>query len=127
MAEKKVKKVRKVKPSVKAKDNTSKGVKVSVTKRNNATKEEECIKGEKLENSEGLKPEHFNLNANQTSVGMSKGYSFNMGNYESAKVSCWINLPCENTDADIQDTLDRISGLLDEQLEFEANELDSEE
>lgn len=105
-------------------DHSDEGVKVSVSRRDNYYKTEETVKGDALQ--EDYDNKENPMNKNQTMVGLSKGYSFNMGNFESAKISCWITVPCENNDEAIMDELARLSSLLDEQIEFEANELDGD-
>lgn len=114
------------KKKVVGKDNTSKGVKVSVVKKDNFEKTEEVIK-DTIGDEDIEEMEEEALKNNKALVGMSKGYSYNMGNYESARISCSIKVPCNNTDEDIMDEMNRISELLEEQLEFEANELLGEE
>lgn len=116
-------------PKKKGKDNSAKGVRVEVLKKNNLEKTEEVVK-DTLGNSD-IRDEdeeaEEQIKYNRALIGMSKGYSYNMGNYESAKITCSIKVPCKNTDEDIMDEMNRISELLDEQLEFEANELLGEE
>lgn len=62
----------------------------------------------------------------KTSVGLNKGYTINLGNYESAKISCWITRICDDNDVSVMDTLGEISQLIDEQIEFEISELKEE-
>lgn len=59
----------------------------------------------------------------KTSVGISKGYTVNLGNYESARISCWMTKICDDNEIAIMDTLGEISQLIDEQIEFETAEL----
>ena len=118
--------VRKRKPA-KPVDHTEEGVKVSVVKRDNYSKTEELIKGEAIESDDSMELNDVVPKEKEATVGLSKGYSFNMGNFESARINCWISVPCKNDDTEIMDTFARVSELLDEQIEFEANELDSEE
>lgn len=124
MVKEKKKTVTRKRKTAKPVDHTEEGVKVSVIKRDNYTKSEEVVKGEAIE--EDFDGKENPTRSSETIVGLSKGYSFNMGNFESAKISCWISIPCKNDDEEIMDTMARISSLLDEQIEFEANELDSE-
>lgn len=112
-------------PKKKGKDNSDKGIKVEVVKKNNLEKTEEVVK-DTIGNSDREDEDEVSekqIKHNMALVGMTKGYSYNMGNYESAKITCSIRVPCKNTDEDIMDEMNRISELLEEQLEFEANEL----
>ena len=118
------KKVTRKRKTAKPVDHTDEGVKVSVIKRDNYTKSEEVVKGEAVE--EDFDGKENPTRGSETIVGLSKGYSFNMGNFESAKISCWISTPCKNDDVAIMDEMERISRLLDEQIEFEASQLDEE-
>lgn len=66
------------------------------------------------------------LQVGKTSVGISKGYTVNLGNYESARISCWMTRICDDNEVAIMDTLGEISQLIDEQIEFETAELKEE-
>ena len=63
------------------------------------------------------------LPVGKTSVGISKGYTVNLGNYESDRISCWMTKICDDNEIAIMDTLGEISQLIDEQIEFETAEL----
>lgn len=56
-------------------------------------------------------------------VGLSKGLTVNLGNYESARVSCWISRVVNDNETEIMDNLVQISDMLDEQIQFEVDEL----
>lgn len=64
------------------------------------------------------------LESNMTRVGMSKGVTLNMGGYQSARIDIWISKPCENNNVSIEETLNEISSLIDERLEYEVQQLD---
>lgn len=98
-------------------------VSVEVTKREvNGERTTTQIKGAISEDEE-LNPTE-KANEDLATVGLSKGITVNLGNYESARISCWISKPCKNDDKVMMDTMAEISTLLDEQLEFEVNELE---
>lgn len=71
-------------------------------------------------------PNSLGLQVGKTSVGISKGYTINLGNYESARISCWMTRICDDNEVEIMDTLGEISQLIDEQIEFETAELKEE-
>lgn len=114
---------KKIKNTVK--DHSEEGVEVSVevTKREaNGERKTTQVKGavtedEELNVAQEQKPEI-------ATVGLSKGMTINLGNYESARISCWISKPTKTDDKSIMDTMAEISTLLDEQLEFEISELE---
>lgn len=113
------------KASVKAKDNSDKDVKVSleVDKRNaDGTKTTENVKGVVVDNVEDLDP-ISEIPDNTVVVGQSKGYTINLGGYESARINCWISKKTKDDEVAIMNTMAEISQLLDEQLEFEIEEL----
>lgn len=113
------------KVKVKAKDNTDKDVKVSVEvdKRDiNGGKTTENIKGVLVDNVEELNPNE-SIPENKVVVGQSKGYTINLGGYESARINCWISKHTQDDEVSIMNTMAEISQLLDEQLEFEIAEL----
>jgi hypothetical protein len=109
------------KQGVKPKDHSNEGVNVSVEVTNNLEKTTKVKKG--VMNEEPENNPTSSIRAGQAIVGLSKGYSINLGNYESAKVSCWISRVSNDDETAIMDNLAEISGLLDEQLEFEIAEL----
>ena len=121
MAKKVIKKKKPLKAD--AKDNTSKGVKTTVTlKENDYGKKTEYInKGEHIEEQE---EEILGENDNNLAVvKLSKVLTVNLGNYESAKIGCSITRKCKDTDEVIMQTFADVSTLLDEQIEFEVAEL----
>lgn len=116
------------KVKVKAKDNTDKDVKVSVEVDKhdiNGGKTTENIKGVLIDNVEELNPNE-SIPENKVVVGQSKGYTVNLGNYESARINCWISKHTNDDEVSIMNTMAEISQLLDEQLEFEIGELNIE-
>ena len=56
-------------------------------------------------------------------VGLSKGLTINLQNYESARINCWISKVTNDDEVSIMDTLVQISGMIDEQLQFEVDEI----
>ena len=113
------------KVNVKAKDNSDKDVKVSVEvdkREADGTKTTENVKGVVVDNVEDLDP-ISEIPDNTVVVGQSKGYTINLGNYESARINCWISKKTQDDEVSIMDTMAEISQLLDEQLEFEIEEL----
>lgn len=56
-------------------------------------------------------------------VGLSKGLTINLQNYESARINCWISKVTNDDEISIMDTLVQISGMIDEQLQFEVDEI----
>lgn len=65
----------------------------------------------------------LSLPMGQTTVGLSKGLTINLGNYESARINCWISRTVKDDEKVVMDTLADISQLIDEQIEFEVNEI----
>ena len=55
-------------------------------------------------------------------VGLSKGVTLNLGNYESAKFDCWMEAEVLEKERDT--TLDLFSELIDNRLEQEAKVLE---
>jgi hypothetical protein len=78
---------------------------------------EKGIEQENENNPIGALPEGKSI------VGLSKGLTINLGNYESARVSCWISRVANDNEKDIMDNLVQISEMLDEQIQFEVDEL----
>lgn len=56
-------------------------------------------------------------------VGLSKGLTINLQNYESARVNCWISKVSNDDEVSIMNTLAEISELIDEQIQFEVDEI----
>ena len=56
-------------------------------------------------------------------VGLSKGLTINLQNYESARVNCWISKVSNDDEISIMNALAEISGLIDEQIQFEVDEI----
>ena len=57
-------------------------------------------------------------------VGLSKGLTINLQNYESARVNCWISKVTNDDEVSVMDTLVQISEMIDEQLQFEVDEIE---
>jgi hypothetical protein len=58
-------------------------------------------------------------------VGIAKGVTVNMGNYQSARIDCWIIGECEDDDTAKMNKFVENSGLIDEQIEFENDQLEN--
>ena len=56
-------------------------------------------------------------------VGLSKGLTINLQNYESARINCWISKVTNDDEVSVMDTLVQISEMIDEQLQFEVDEI----
>ena len=50
-------------------------------------------------------------------VGMNKGITKNMDNYESLRADVWLSIPCNNDIGDVSNAFKGISDILDEILE----------
>lgn len=57
-------------------------------------------------------------------VGLSKGLTINLQNYESARINCWISKLSNEDDVSIMNTLAEVSMLIDEQLQYEVDEIE---
>lgn len=57
-------------------------------------------------------------------VGLSKGLTINLQNYESARVNCWISKVTNDDEVSVMDTLVQISEMIDEQLQYEVDEIE---
>lgn len=66
------------------------------------------------------------LRAGQALVGLSKGVTLNLGSYQSARIDCWVSRVCNDSEKDIMDNLAEISVILDEQIEYESDQLQIE-
>lgn len=73
----------------------------------------------------GSRPSNH-ISEDQAIVGLSKGCTRNMGNYESARIDVSLTVICKNNEVEIMNTLADISQKLDEQLEFEVSSLVNE-
>jgi hypothetical protein len=63
------------------------------------------------------------LTKNDCRIGLSKGMTVNLGNYESAKISVWMERVVENDPHIIDDNMENISNYLDDVLQAEVDEL----
>jgi hypothetical protein len=91
-----------------------------VEKSNYGTKETIKEKGTESENDvnpAGALPE------GKSTVGLSKGITINLGNYESARINCWISRTVNEDEKSVMDALADISTMIDEQIEFESQEI----
>ena len=57
-------------------------------------------------------------------VGLSKGLTINLQNYESARIDCWISKVTNDDEVSVMDTLVQISEMIDEQLQYEVDEIE---
>lgn len=97
---------------------------VVVEKNNYGDKEVVMEKGtDKQEPNEDSSNPALQLPVGYSTVGLSKGLTVNLGNYESARINCWISRTVKDEEKIVMDTLADISQLIDEQIEFEVNEL----
>ena len=64
------------------------------------------------------------LREGQCIVGLSKGITVNLGGYQSARIDCSLTRVARDDDRSIMDELIHISGILDEQLEYETDQLE---
>lgn len=116
------------KPEVAPKDHEDEGVKVSVQ-----LEKRDYNGGKTVTQKKGAYVEDVESNPVNTIpegralVGLSKGYTINTGNFESAKINCWISRPCKDDEVEIMNNMAEISQLIDEQIEFEVSELKEEE
>lgn len=60
-------------------------------------------------------------------VGLVKGVTINLGNYQSARIDCSIVRIVKDDDREIMDELANISSMIDEQIEFETEQLEEEQ
>lgn len=114
MTKKKIKKNKKKSPVntyVAKQEYNSKTKKMEITEEKGSELEEEN------NTSQGM------LQPNRMIVGLSKGITLNLGNYESAKISCWMSKNVPEEEKDIMNALNDISEMIDEQIQFEAEEL----
>lgn len=65
----------------------------------------------------------FEVSGNAVRVGMSKGVTLNMENYESMRIDCWISDVVGEKETK-KEAFDRIGKLLDEVLEEAANSVE---
>jgi hypothetical protein len=94
-------------------------VKSHVTLTNNKTHEVVHEHGLPVESESKTVP----ISEGTTAVGLCKGVTLSMGNYQSARIDCWITSPCKENDRSKQDMLSHNSALIDEQIEFETEQL----
>lgn len=93
---------------------------VVVEKSNYGTKEVISEKG--IETEHDSNPVN-KLKAGEAEIGLSKGLTINLGGYESARVNCWISKVSKDTEVDIMAGMIEISEMIDEQIQFEVEEL----
>lgn len=106
----------------KLKSNNEVQTNVTLTKNNYGEKEEKTLKGVQTDNEN---PPISTLPEGKALVGLSKGVTVNLGNYESARINCWITKLSNENDNDIMNTFVELSNMLDEQIQFEVDELKS--
>lgn len=125
------KKILPKKKAIKPVDHTEENddVKVSVekdTRLPDGSKNTKQIKGEIQEDVESADMlEKEEKEESLVTVGFSKGYTINLGNYESARINCWVSKKVKDDERLVLDTMAEISSLIDEQLEYELDELNN--
>lgn len=99
----------------KKKENLKKEVEnnTTVIKKDNHDKTEEIIK-------QGTPLDHATKKADSY-IGMSKGVTVNMDNYESLRVDCWLSIPLE--DKMPTEKFMELSEIIQEQLEYEVTQI----
>lgn len=63
------------------------------------------------------------LKQGQCIIGLSKGVTLNLGNYQSARIDCTLTRVVEDNEHVVMDELVNISEMLDEQLDYEAQQM----
>ena len=99
---------------------------VLITKGKGDNKEIIKEKGTLLETLDKTQPMN-SLEAGKAIVGLAKGITKNLGNFESARIDCWMVKTCDDDEKNCMDTLAEISNSLLEHLEFEVESLDLDE
>ena len=96
---------------------------MTVKKKIGKQKEEVIKAGNPLDHSEKHKPMGNQLsNSNSPMVGMSKGVTKNMDNYESLRVDCWLSDVVQEKET-IEDAYNRISVIIVNQIEYEVERI----
>ena len=85
-----------------ARQNGSGGLTVSLV--NSMNKTEKVIVEEDFE-----VPLKRDIKGSPAQVGASAGLTINLGNYESARIDCWLSVPCTADDKEIADTYEAVS------------------
>lgn len=75
------------------------------------------------EDTKDKKNQDMLLDTNKVRVGLSKGVTINMGDFQSARIDVWISKVCDDNKVEIEETLNEISKIIDERIEYEANQL----
>ena len=92
-------------------------------------KKEKAVKGvpdvaEVVKPAEGINTGEVTLTAvPQRRIGMSKGMTINMGDYQSARIDVWMERVVPDNDREVEKAYAEISKTLDEHLTDEVNEL----
>jgi hypothetical protein len=79
-------------------------------------------KGRALEVADRVQPQTV-LKEDTTLVGLSKGTTINMGNYQSARIDCWVVRACRNDEDTVMKNLGDMSLLIDDQINYESEAL----
>lgn len=90
------------------------GVAVSVKRKGSGTSE--VVAEDRTE--EKINSPVKTITTGERLVGMNKGYTINLGNYESAKIDCWMTRVVPDTDEDAMDALVEISDQIEEHLQY---------
>ena len=101
-----------------------KGTTVVVDKLNKETGKKDVIleKGNSAEITDRTLPQSV-LPLGKSIVGLNLGFTLSLGNYQSARIDCWITDLCDSDDKSKMDKLAEISGLIQEQIEYECSEV----
>lgn len=100
---------------------------VKVEQFNKDTKQKDVVmeKGTALEQKQKVNPVS-SIPQGKTLVGLAKGTTLNMGNYQSARIDCWIVRVADDNEKSVMDALSDMSALIDEHIEYEVGNLDIE-
>ncbi|MBO8161063.1 MAG: hypothetical protein H0Z24_05455 [Thermosipho sp. (in: Bacteria)] len=91
-----------------AKENTT------IKKKNTVTKEEEVIKA-------GTPLDHI-IKKVPNMIGMSKGVTVNMDNYESFRVDCWLTVPLDDKSSPEEKFME-LSEIIESQIQYEVQRI----
>lgn len=110
---------------VKAKNNDKIATKVVVEKKNygeTETLKDKEVKGEQERTDSGY---NTYIPKGRRNIGLSKGLTINLGNYESARIDCFMSMSVEDTEDKVLDGLMKMSQEIDEQIMYEQEELNN--
>lgn len=118
MVKRNIKKVRKM---------STKTRKVEVTNPQKEVIKEVEVPIKNAEVKDGVFPSHLGTSKSvingYATVGLSNGVTLNVGNYESARIDCFIQRTVEDTPENIKDTFGEMHKLIQEEIEHQASYL----